>query len=170
MQKQYFKCGQPVFSKLLIKFKGHTSRCSKCHTAYVKAWRIKNYEKFSLQVAKRNQEIKKIVLTRYSNGKLSCSCCGENHLQFLTIEHINGDGGRHRKELKRGGVNFYKWLLAKSENGVLPEGYEVLCFNCNFALGHWGKCPHGKIANYAGRSKFASSLFSSSPTGALLGP
>jgi hypothetical protein len=23
-----------------------------------------------------------------------------------------------------------------------PTGYRVLCHNCNFALGHYGYCPH----------------------------
>ena len=27
-----------------------------------------------------------------------------------------------------------------------PPGYRVLCMNCNFAMGHFGYCPHQKTA------------------------
>lgn len=69
----------------------------------------------------------------------ACVCCGESEERFLAIDHTNGGGGRHRKELGFSGARFYRWLR---ENGYPPE-YQVLCTNCN-----WGKhvnggyCPH----------------------------
>jgi len=36
--------------------------------------------------------------------------------------------------------NFYRWL--KQNN--FPEGFRVLCINCNFSLGIYGYCPHEK--------------------------
>jgi hypothetical protein len=38
----------------------------------------------------------------------------------------------------RGGVRFYSWLRRNN----YPEGYQVLCFNCNIAKGLYGVCPH----------------------------
>ena len=70
-----------------------------------------------------------------------CHCCGESHLECLSIDHINNDGATHRKELTgdaRNGSNLYTWLRT---NGF-PPGYQVLCMNCNFAKGHFGVCPH----------------------------
>jgi hypothetical protein len=32
----------------------------------------------------------------------------------------------------------YIWLRQRD----WPPGYRVLCVNCNFAIGHFGKCPH----------------------------
>jgi hypothetical protein len=78
------------------------------------------------------------VLTHYSNGKPKCVCCGTEYLVFLTIDHINNDGAEHRKKTGEGS-HFYRWL--KRNN--YPEGYQVLCFNCNWAKSHGG-CPHIK--------------------------
>lgn len=78
------------------------------------------------------------ALVKY--GDLSCACCGESTLAFLTLDHIECGGQRHRKSLKKakGGTHFYGWL--KKNN--YPEGYRILCFNCNCAIGAFGECPH----------------------------
>ena len=86
------------------------------------------------------ERLKKIVIWHYSNGLMCCECCGEKIFQFLQIDHLNNDGNIHRKKLGLiGGAAFYRWLIKNN----LPEGYQVLCVNCN-----WGKnvnkgvCPH----------------------------
>jgi hypothetical protein len=35
-------------------------------------------------------------------------------------------------------MNLYLYLRANH----YPLGYRVLCMNCNFAIGHYGYCPH----------------------------
>lgn len=86
---------------------------------------------------KRNSKLKlKLeVLTYYSNGTPKCVCCGESHIEFLTIDHINGDGNKQRMEIagnrRFSGSVFYQWL--KSNN--YPEGYQILCSNCNMGKG-----------------------------------
>ena len=80
-----------------------------------------------------------IVMDKYG-GK--CNCCYEPRLEFLTIDHINGGGNKHRKELfgnrKQSGTRFYNWLIKNN----FPEGYQVLCWNCNSAKHIYTKCPH----------------------------
>lgn len=57
----------------------------------------------------------------------ACSC-GESQPEFLTIDHIEGGGHKHRTLIQHsGGHDFYRWL----KNQGYPEGYRVLCFNCN---------------------------------------
>jgi hypothetical protein len=69
----------------------------------------------------------------------SCACCGEKHILFLTIDHIDGGGNQHRKSLRlSAGAAFYAWL--KRNN--FPAGYRVLCWNCNITTGLYGSCPH----------------------------
>ena len=87
----------------------------------------------------RRKKIKFEVLSFYSNNDIKCTCCKENNYMFMSIDHINGGGTKHRKKIG-GGATFYSWL---KRNGF-PEGYQVLCFNCNCAKGFYGKCTHGK--------------------------
>jgi hypothetical protein len=65
------------------------------------------------------------VLRHYSEEIPRCKKCGENHLEFLEIDHINGGGRKQRRE--SGCMNIY--LKLRREN--FPEGYQVLCSNCN---------------------------------------
>lgn len=75
-------------------------------------------------------------------GGAFCACCGEDTYEFLTMDHINGDGASHRRELGnvRGerGMDIYFWLRRNN----FPPGFRVLCMNCNFSLGYHGYCPH----------------------------
>ena len=70
--------------------------------------------------------LKTEVLTHYGNGKLACIKCGFADIRALSLDHINGDGCKHRKETGRIGQSFYSWLKLNN----FPEGYQTLCFNC----------------------------------------
>jgi predicted restriction endonuclease len=83
----------------------------------------------------KNKALRLEVLAHYG-GK--CACCGESVPEFLAIDHINGGGCQHRKEIPGG--NVCAWL--KKNN--YPEGFQVLCHNCNMAKGFYGHCPHQK--------------------------
>lgn len=97
-------------------------------------------EKRRIRDNKESREIRKICLIYYGGNPPKCSCCGESIFDFLTIDHIQGNGTSHRKKVGRG-TQFFYWL--KRNN--FPEGYKVLCYNCNCAKGHLGFCPHEKI-------------------------
>ena len=72
------------------------------------------------------------VLRHYGGDTPSCVYCGESNHRFLTIDHVAGDGAAHRRENDlKGGVVFYKWL---EKNGH-PDGFQVLCMNCNYKKG-----------------------------------
>lgn len=105
-------------------------------------WRKENPAKVKAQYAveaKRLQELKDETFKTY--GGYKCVCCGENNQKFLTIDHIDNNGGFHRKQMRlSGGVShFYKWL----KRNDYPNGYQVLCMNCNWGKGkNNGVCPH----------------------------
>jgi hypothetical protein len=136
-------------------------------TEYKKQWRHKNPEK-ARAIAKRAREkhpdvirrahakytakpevkkrmkekrkdIKYQALVIYGGNPPACDCCGETIVEFLTIDHINGGGGKHRKTIK-GGPHIGVWL----KQNDYPLGFRVLCMNCNFSLGINGYCPHKK--------------------------
>jgi hypothetical protein len=66
-----------------------------------------------------------------------CECCGETEPEFLSLDHIFGDGARHRRQLRRG--NIYREL---KRLGWPKDRYRLLCYNCNIARAHGGRCPH----------------------------
>ena len=85
---------------------------------------------------------------RHSNSKVPCCrCCGENSfVEFLDIDHI---AGRYKMDsipelVKIGYSSLLKdyrlidWILEKD----FPEGFQILCKNCNGAKGLYGVCPH----------------------------
>lgn len=83
------------------------------------------------------RQLRRAALDHY--GRI-CACCGEAEEIFLTIDHINNDGAAHRRAIGKGrAAHIYRWLV---KNGY-PEGFQVLCYNCNVAkyLDPLG-CPH----------------------------
>lgn len=87
---------------------------------------------------KYRKRIKLEVLSHYGGSPPRCACCGEVFIEFLCIDHINGGGAVHRRKLKKWGVHFYAWL----RKNKFPEGFRVLCHNCNMSIGAYGYCPH----------------------------
>lgn len=102
-----------------------------------KEWRKNNIERLreKNKIYHKNYKIKlrNIVFNHYG---WSCICCGESNPGFLTIDHIDGGGEKHRKEIHR---HIHPWLIKNN----FPKGFQTLCFNCNCGR-HYnnGICPH----------------------------
>lgn len=102
-------------------------------------WREKNREKVRKMDKEYRDNLRFTVLAGYSDGQPKCTCCGESHIEFLTIDHIEGKGIKYGREKKlKNTYQFYNWLVKNN----FPEGYQVLCRNCNYSLGAYGYCPH----------------------------
>ena len=97
-----------------------------------KEWKKTNSSIWNGREILRRRKRRKQVLDHYG-GK--CVCCGETIYEFLTFDHINGGGNKHRKEIKG---PMERWLKINN----YPKEFQVLCYNCNSAKGHHGKCPH----------------------------
>jgi hypothetical protein len=82
------------------------------------------------------ENIKRDVLTHYGNGNCACVRCGFSDMRALSIDHINGDGAKHRKELSDNpekrytGLRMYKWI----QDNKYPDGFRTLCLNCQFIV------------------------------------
>jgi hypothetical protein len=103
---------------------------------------------------KKNDDQRLKVLQGYSK-RLSnsdipcCNCCGlNNYLDFLAIDHVLGKKQMDSvPELVKIGYSsklkeshLYQWIV----DNDFPEGFQILCHNCNFAKGYPrnnGKCP-----------------------------
>ncbi len=95
---------------------GNKKTCSYCLKA------IKN----------RHQKLRATVLHHYGGR---CQYCGESNPAYLSIDHVHNDGAQHRKQVPSSSL--YRWLRKQG----YPEGFQVLCFNCNWSKGH-GYNPH----------------------------
>lgn len=91
----------------------------------------------------KHREVRDVVFKAY--GGYKCVCCGETEKTFLSIDHINNDGAKHKREYRlRTSTEVYRWLVANK----FPSGFQVLCMNCQ-----WGKrnndgvCPHSVRRN-----------------------
>lgn len=106
------------------------------HRASSRAYGVAHRDEISEKRKKDRRALKQQVLDAYG---ATCVCCREATFEFLTLDHINGDGAAHRKVHGAGRSNkVYAELIAAG----FPPGYRVLCFNCNSARGFYGYCPH----------------------------
>lgn len=93
-------------------------------------------EKSNKAMRRRNRKVREQAIRAYGD---KCACCGETEFGFFTIDHVENNGGVHRKEIGvSAGTAFYQWLIRNK----FPAGFQVLCMNCNAAKQWWGECPH----------------------------
>lgn len=116
------------------------------HPEKVKASNKKSRLHRSVHAKQQYRAIKQSAFDAYGGR---CACCGETNSCFLTIDHINNDGNRHRSQRKATGYGIYRWL--KKEG--YPQGqFQVLCWNCNCSkvhsqLEHEAVHPNAKAVN-----------------------
>jgi len=88
------------------------------------------------------------VLLHYSNNLLKCAKCGySENMKALCIDHINAGDNMERTKIGNE-YSFYLWLIRNN----YPEGYQVLCANCNQIKAYEEKgiknnCQKSKIDN-----------------------
>lgn len=104
---------------------------------YNKKYYAENKETIAKKTKNRNEKLRTDALMVYSKGEMKCMCCGEKNIEFLTIDHMR-NAPHVRDNSKRGGREIFRWL--KDNN--YPDGFRVLCMNCNWARGKYGYCPH----------------------------
>ena len=151
--------------------KRYHTYCKKCNNKYtyesMKKLKKENPEKYKKRYDKwvnnnrdryreikreSYQRIKERAFKKYSHGKLECRCCGEKIFQFLSIDHVNNDGAKHRELLTRkkrsknsgAGQAIYSWLVRNR----YQKGFQILCMNCNWGKRLTGICPHKIKTNF----------------------
>lgn len=101
----------------------------------------------------RHTRLKREVLTHYGNGKCACVRCGFEDIRALSIDHVNGGGAQHRREL--GSKSILVWI----RNNNYPDGYQTLCLNCQFIkIVENGERNKGKIPTLTNKSDLQPSL------------
>lgn len=135
-------------------YEGHGCRCEPCATArsaYFTGWRNNENRAGLLEREAARREGNREHIRAYTKGWNAagrrrvldhygsrCACCGEREILFLSIDHIDGGGNAHRKVIHNLG-RIHRWL----EKNNYPEGFQVLCHNCNQGRHlNGGVCPH----------------------------
>ena len=108
--------------------------------AHHKKYLFQHKEKIASQTREAHTFRRMTCLYHYGRGNPFCLCCGEREIKFLCIDHINNDGAQHRKTLSKNGKggNIFVWLIRNN----FPEGFQVLCYNCNITKSLYNGCPH----------------------------
>jgi hypothetical protein len=106
---------------------------------------LKYQRDYSQRTKPRRNEISRKINARLRSQVLqgyggSCACCGESIQEFLSLDHVFGDGAMDRRMVGTGG-QVYRKVIREG----FPDTYQLLCFNCNWAK-HRGGCPHGNPA------------------------
>ena len=130
--KKYYKDPAKDNARKIAYRKANLDVCRSRERAYYEA----NKDKWRVSGRKSRLALRLDVLIAYGGH---CACCGENQYEFLSLDHMNNDGAAHRRTLKTRCEGVYRQLRQQG----YPEGYQVLCMNCNFAKGMHGACPHG---------------------------
>lgn len=146
-------------SQHILKYFRITNQLKKYHKEHQRIWKINNQEKcnsdfrkrykanpnlFRMKGAKQWKKIKLKVFNFYSNNKICCNCCGESHIEFLDLDHIDNNGAEHRKKLG-GQASVYYWIVRNN----YPNGFQLLCKNCNMYKARDPKhiCIHQKYTS-----------------------
>ena len=132
--------------------------CAKCyHGNYLRGRTEADPLYVSKEAKKRYYKHKNIIMEygRVKSRRLKwdtikklggqCACCGCKTPEFLTVDHVNGDGAKHRdySARNRGGRRCSKTIYRDIRREGYPrDKYRVLCISCNFSIGVWGYCPH----------------------------
>jgi hypothetical protein len=116
--------------------------CNSCHVARVREYYWKHRIERAEYSKKYRDKTKLDAMIHYGTDPPSCKCCGTEEIEFLTLDHIDNDGAKHRRaDMSRTrGRDFYSWLKRNSYPTSLRS--QVLCWDCQ-----WGKkskkgCPH----------------------------
>jgi len=128
----YLKNGGYCYKCKREKSKAEYNKYKPKVSAYQKIYRKEHRQ----MIIKRRRQIKLTLFSHYSDtNPPQCANLYGIHekpftiLEALQLDHINGGGYKEHQRLGvSGGDGFYRWLIKNN----YPEGYQVLCANCNW--------------------------------------
>jgi hypothetical protein len=95
--------------------------------------RAENPEEYAARRKAYFTKLRRDVIEGYGGR---CACCGTDYLPHLTLDHVNGGGADERRAMS--GRTIYTRLRRALPD--LDPTYQVLCWNCNAAKHHLGRC------------------------------
>lgn len=120
--------------------------CKTCSKEYAKKYRDRKplyskrtYEKYKERILKRNKEQTKIqrqaAFEVIANGKsIKCAkhdewgCCRDKtNTDFLSFDHVYGNGFRHRLKIGEGSKSLYLWIIKHPKQA--RKQIQIICMN-----------------------------------------
>ncbi len=137
------------------------NKVTRCRVCLVQTgpYNVRHRTKLQYYICKMHEDMedkdrrnrKKMDVLNHYGGK--CVCCLTTTMEFLSMDHINGDGYRDR----RLGDGDHIWNRIKRDN--YPDTFQILCFNCHMARAHYGYCPHEMLNNRRLRKQLLPTVF-----------
>jgi hypothetical protein len=95
-------------------------------------------------ITMRHRNLRDRVRALEHYGELKCVCCGEDEFSFLSLDHIiDGAGSPQRRDLFGNKFVAGHHMYRKVRLLGFPEGFQVLCMNCQVGRrDNGGVCPH----------------------------
>lgn len=105
--------------------KRKTNICRLCEHRQNQARYIRKQDFYLSNMNNTRVDVRASVIEYYGS---KCSLCNESNPKLMSLDHLDGNGRAHRKEVlgTDSGSQFYKWV-AKNK----PDNLRLLCFNCN---------------------------------------
>ena len=123
------KCGEPAFGKYRM-----CQDCREENASKRREYLQKNPDYHATYLRDWNRKRRVTVIEHYGG---ECVCCRETTFEFLCINHKDGGGEKHRAEVGQGS-HMVTWILDNN----FPDFFNIMCHNCNQAIGYYGYCPH----------------------------
>ena len=121
----------------------------------------KGFADNTVGIKHRNLRDRVLAFEHYGGSK--CACCLETEFSFLSLDHKDGKGNLHRRELFGNKFIAGHHMYRKLRELHFPEGFQVLCMNCQVGRrDNGGVCrvPHISILR-CGHSRYARTAFPS---------
>lgn len=100
-----------------------------------KIYRLNHHGDGARRMREYRERLRNKLLEIYGD---CCDCCGEKEKLFLSIDHINGGGTKHKAKYSNPN-KMYKAIIKESDK----TKYRILCMNCNHGRQrNGGICPH----------------------------
>lgn len=139
-----YNAGSALYNHIYLKYLKYNNNppadlkivCHNCNWIYKIEYEstLKHSDNYKYEHSyKMNQKIQ--CLKHYAYNDLKCICCGYNDIRSLTIDHISN--------IHSGLKGNYLWRYLILNN--FPEGYQVLCMNCNQGKHDNKNCPHKTV-------------------------
>lgn len=102
------------------------------HPDRVKASQLKSRDRMRAYQRRLYVQTRSAVIEAYGGA---CVCCSERNPAFLTVDHVNNDGGAGRKAGggEGSGIRLYRWL---AKQRYPRDRFQLLCYNCNCSKQH----------------------------------